>query len=167
MADRKGLWIALGACGFLVIAGAAFVGLMIFVTVRHLEIRPATTASAEQEYNQLRDRFAGRPPLIEIDRDDPGKVRVHRPAEQQSSGNVTTLHIFAWDRRESKVVKLDLPFWLLRLKPHSSFGQWRWNGEEMNLDNLQITVEDLERYGPGLVLDFEGHRGERVLIWSE
>lgn len=167
MANKKGLWIALGTCGFLVFAGVAFVGVIVFVVVRHLEIRPVSTVSAEQEYSRLHDRFAGRQALIEIDRDNPGRIRIHRPVEKQSPAEISTLHLFAWNHRDGKIVRLDLPFWLLRLQPHSGSVHWNWSGDELDLDNLRVTVEDLERHGPGLVLDFEGRHGERLLVWSE
>ncbi len=167
MTNKKGLWIALGTCGVLVFAGIAFVGLVIFLVVRHLEVRPVSTASAEQEYSELRTRFTGQRPMIEIDRDDPGRVQVHRPPEKQDSVALSTLHIFVWNRHEGKVVRLDLPFWLLRLKPESRSIRWNWHGGEMDFDNLQVTVEDLERHGPGLIVDFEGRRGERLLVWAE
>ncbi len=167
MANRKGLWIALGGCGVVVLAGVAFVGLIIFVVIRHLEVRPASSATAEQEYNLLRSRFAGRQALIELDGDNPEKIKVHRPPEQPSAVQPSTLHIFVWNQRESKVVRLDLPFWLLRLSPHSDSVNWNWSGGGFDFKDLQITVEDLERYGPGLVVDFEGRRGERLIVWSE
>ncbi len=167
MATRKGLWIALGTCGVVAFAGAAFIGIVIFAVVRHLEIRPLSNASAEQEYGQLRDRFAGGTPLIEIDRDNPGRIQVHRPAERPASNSITALHIFAWNPRDRKVVRLDVPLWLLRLQPRSNSIHWNWSGDDLDLEDIRVTVEDLERHGPGLVLDFEGHRGERLLVWSE
>ncbi len=164
---KKGWWIALGGCGVLVFACVAFVGLIIFVVVRHLEIRPVSSASAEQEYTMLRSRFAGQTPLVEIDRDDPGRVEIHRTVEKQASREVRSLHIFAFDSRKNKLVKLDLPFWLLRMQPQSDSVRWSWGSGNLDLDNLQVTVEDLERHGPGLVVDFEGRHGEKVLVWSE
>jgi hypothetical protein len=167
MAGKKGLWIALGSCGFLLFAGAAFIAIIVFSVVRHLEVRPVSTAAAEQEYGRLRDRFAGQTPLLEIDRDRPEQIRINRSAERISQAGISTIHICAWNPRESKIVKLDLPLWLLRLRPNSESIHWNWSGNELNLENLNVTVEDVERRGPGLILNFEGRHGERVLLWSE
>ena len=164
---KKGLWIALGGCGILLLAAAVFVGAVIFTVVRHLEIRPVSTASAGQEYDRLRDQFAGQTPMIELDRDNPSRFRIHHPAEQQAPGKISTLHIFAWGPRDGKVVRLDLPIWLLRLKRNSGYWHRSWGGDDFGLDNMNITVEDIERNGPGLLLDFDGRRGERVLVWTE
>jgi hypothetical protein len=40
-------------------------------------------------------------------------------------------------------------------------------GRRMDLEELKLTVEDLERFGPTLVLDQTNAGGDRVLIWSQ
>jgi hypothetical protein len=167
MATRKGLWIALGSCGFLVLAAVAIVGVIAFSVLRHLDVSRVSAASAEREHARLRDRFTGQTPLLQIDKDHPENIEVHRAAERVSQGSITALHIFAWNPRDGKVVKLDLPFWLLRLQSRSESVNWNWNGEELSFDNVRISIKDLERHGPGLILDFEGRGGQRVLLWSE
>lgn len=167
MASKKGLWIALGGCGVLLLAGAVFVGAVVFTVVRHLEIRPVSTASAGQECDRLRDRFAGQIPLMEIDRDNPSRIRFNHQVEQQPPGKISTLHIFAWGPRDGKIVRLDLPIWLLRLQGRSDRVHWNWRGENFGFEEMPITVEDIERRGPGLILDFEGRHGERVILWTE
>jgi hypothetical protein len=37
----------------------------------------------------------------------------------------------------------------------------------VNLEDLKLTVKDLERYGPSLVLDQRSRGGDRVLVWTE
>jgi hypothetical protein len=167
MASKKGLWIVLGGCGVVVLAGAIFVGAIVFTVVRHLEIRPVSTESAGQECDRLRDRFAGQIPLVELDRDNPSSVRFNHPVEQQAPGKISALHVFAWSPRDGRIVRLDLPIWLLRLQGHSDNMHWRWGGGDYGFERVPITVEDLERRGPGLILDFEGRHGERVLLWTE
>jgi hypothetical protein len=167
MSNKKGLWIALGGCGVLLFAGAIFVGAIVFTVVRHLEIRPVSTASAGQEYDRLRNRFAGQIPLMEIDRDNPARIRLNRPPEQGTPGKISTLHIFAWNPREGKLVNLDLPIWLLRFHRRPNYVHWNWGGEGFAFENVDLSVEDIERHGPGLILDFEDRHGERVLLWTE
>jgi hypothetical protein len=154
MSSKQGLWIALGGCGVLLLAGAVFVGAIVITVVRHLEIRPVSTASAGQEYDRLRSRFAGQIPLLEIDRDNIARIRVNRPPEHGSRGEISTLHIFAWKR-------------LVRLHGNTHHVRWNWGGEDYPFENVELSVEDIERHGPGLILDFEDRRGERVLVWTE
>jgi len=37
----------------------------------------------------------------------------------------------------------------------------------MDLEDLKLTVEDLERLGPTLIVDHTMRNGERVLVWSQ
>jgi hypothetical protein len=60
---------------------------------------------------------------------------------------------------------MDIPFWLLRLKMRGT--RFDFGGNNVDLAKLRITVEDLERYGPTLILDHKEPDGSRVLIWSQ
>jgi hypothetical protein len=42
-----------------------------------------------------------------------------------------------------------------------------FNGRRMDLEDLKLTVEDLERFGSALIVDHRSASGERVLVWSE
>jgi hypothetical protein len=70
----------------------------------------------------------------------------------------------AFDPDDARVVRVEIPFWLLRLKLRGGID---FNGRRMELDDLKLTVEDLERYGPALVVDHQGSSGERVVVWSQ
>jgi hypothetical protein len=52
----------------------------------------------------------------------------------------------------------------LRLK---SRGTIDFNGGQLELEDLKLTVEDLERFGPTLIVDHKSTGGERVLVWSQ
>ena len=71
----------------------------------------------------------------------------------------------AFDPHDEKVVRMELPFWLLRLK-------WAARASTSAAATsisakLRLTVEDLERYGPMLILDQKDTDGSRVLVWSQ
>jgi hypothetical protein len=38
---------------------------------------------------------------------------------------------------------------------------------DLDLEDMKLTVEDLERYGPTLILDHKERGGDRVLVWSQ
>ena len=42
-----------------------------------------------------------------------------------------------------------------------------FNGGQLELEDLKLTVEDLERFGPTLIVDHKSTGGERVLVWSQ
>ena len=76
-----------------------------------------------------------------------------------------TLNILAFDPDDGRMVKISVPFWLLRLKVGGT--RIDFNGNRMELEDLKLTVEDLERFGPTLIVDHRVPNGERVLVWSQ
>ena len=91
--------------------------------------------------------------------------RIARPLSEIPNGSVKpeNLWILAWDPDEEKVVKLSLPFWMLRM------GRKKMTVMEssgFDLERLNVDWRELERIGPALVFDLKSSRGERVLIWT-
>ena len=89
------------------------------------------------------------------DPDRPGHGNTRRPDQ---------LYVLAFDPDDERIVKVTVPFWLLRLK---SRGTIDFNGGQLELEDLKLTVEDLERFGPTLIVDHKSTGGERVLVWSQ
>ena len=73
--------------------------------------------------------------------------------------------MLAFDPDDNRIVKVTIPFWLLRLKTRGTMIDF--NGSKMDLDDLKLTVEELERFGPTLIVDHKTSSGERVLVWSQ
>ncbi len=166
MSSKKTLWIVLSICGVVVLVGALFLGAVLYAIFHNLNIRTVESASAEQEYAQLRAQLTGRKPLIVIDRDDPGSIRINRPSGPAPAGALKVLHVFVWNPRNRHVARLDLPAWLLRLNMGRSLTGFKI-GDSLQIDQLSLTADDIERHGPGLILDFEDRHGARVLVWTE
>ena len=64
-----------------------------------------------------------------------------------------------------KSCALRLPFWLLRLKSDPI----RFSAYASGFDDEASTCrpEDIEKYGPGIILDGTSPEGERVLLWAQ
>ena len=75
------------------------------------------------------------------------------------------LHVMAFDPDDGRIVRVTIPFWLLRLKLGSSTIDF--NGNRMDLEDLRLSVEDLENFGPTLIVDHTERGGDRVLVWSQ
>ena len=62
-------------------------------------------------------------------------------------------------------MRVDVPFWLLRLKS----GPIAFSSHASGFDDerVRLRVEDIERRGSGIVLDISEPREGRVLIWAE
>jgi hypothetical protein len=157
------VWVVIGivVCGILFIISMAAVGLWLVKS--HVEVRSASSAAVTEDFQTVRARFADQKPLIELDeRGNVFHANTDRPVSNQ---RVESLNIMAFDPRDERVIRMDLPFWLLRLKMRG--GRLDLGGRNMDLQKLRLTVEDLERYGPTLILDQKDTDGSRVLIWSQ
>jgi hypothetical protein len=76
-----------------------------------------------------------------------------------------SINVMAFDPDEGKIVRISIPFWVVRMKMRGATIDL--NGKHMNLEDLRLTAEDLERFGPTLIVDHENTNGERVLVWSQ
>ena len=158
------IWVVIGVAAVCILAMIAVAGAGIYYFTQHIEARNASPAAAATEFDAIRARFQGQKALIELDEDGsflrsytdrPPPVNPRRPE---------ALHVLAFDPDDGGLVKVSVPFWLLRLKMK---GTVDFSGERMNLEDLKLTVEDLERFGPALVLDQRNAGGDRVLVWSQ
>jgi len=169
MATKKKNWvlIILGIVILVVILGiAAVVGFGYFV-YRQMEISTTPTDNPERELADVRARFQGQVPYVELSFGDEEKAVVHHELEKPTRTPLKHLRMVVYDEREHRLVRLTLPFWLLRLGGNKPI---KLNPRGSGFDpgfRLTITWEDLERRGPGLIIDTTGPHGERVIAWAE
>jgi hypothetical protein len=157
------VWIVVGVIVFGILGVIAMAAAGLWFVKSHVNIQTTTRAVAAVDFDTVRSRFPNQKPLIELDeRGNFVHANTDRPAGNRRP---QTLNIMAFDSDDEKVVRLDLPFWLLRLKGGGS--RFDIGGGNVDLAKLRLTVEDLERYGPILILDQKDSDGSRVLIWSQ
>jgi hypothetical protein len=159
------IWVVIGivVVGILCIIAVAGVG--IFYFSQHIRTEAASPANAARNFEQITKQFAGQKPLIELD--DRGhylRSNTERPAPPNAKPP-GDLHVMAFDPDDGRIVRISIPFWLLRMKMRGTTIDF--NGNRMDLEDLKLTVEDLERFGPTLIVDHKNTSGERVLVWSQ
>lgn len=159
------VWVVVGivVIGILGIVAMAGVGLYFFS--QHIDTKIATPASASRDFDKIRAQFTGQKPLIELD--DRGRYlrsNTDRPVPS-SATPPDALNVIAFDPDDNRIVRVSIPFWLLRMKMKGTTIDF--NGSQMDLEDLKLTVEDLERYGATLIVDHASASGERVLVWSQ
>lgn len=149
--------------GVLILIAILALGSAVWLFMRSFELGKADAASASQQFDEIRGRFGGVTPVLEVRDEEP--VITRRPPAQPWGRRLTTMHVIAWDSEDDELVRIDLPFWLLRLKsgPIEIASDHTW----MSDNDLGLTVEELERYGPTLILDHAARRGGRVMVWTE
>ena len=150
------LMTVVGVVVFLGIVGLSL-GVWFFTSVFDSETadEPAATLS----FDEVRRRFPGQQPVLDIVDDQKAVVRREPPVETPA-GSLQRLQLLAWDPRDRDLARITLPFWLLRMKPASS-------RVTVNHREIDITVEQIERYGPVLLIDHQSQGGDRLLIWTE
>lgn len=148
------LLVALGAF-------AAVAGTVVYVVLRSLEITAASPVAASEEIEMVRRRFANRAPLVAMPAGG-GTPRVNRPDPSAPRQRITKLHARIWQPGDGQLVRLSFPAWALHAGGPKDFAL-----RALNLGSLSVTLEDVERHGPGLIVDFATPDGSRVLVWAE
>jgi hypothetical protein len=155
-----------GVIIFGILAVTVVLGSVLFVT-RHISAQLTPNASAEQQFAEARARFGERPPLIEIRHGNPVLHRELETASSEAGRSLASLRVLTYDPHAGKLVNVSIPFWLLRLGPAKHFSFLSDNGVDFDNDRARLTFQDLERLGPGLILDQQNPHGSRVLVWTE
>jgi hypothetical protein len=159
------VWVVMAIVVVGILCLVAVAGFGFYYASQHIETRAASPASAAKDFEQIRARFTGQQPLIELD--DRGRfLRAHtdRKATAQSR-TPESVHVLAYDPDEGRLVRLSIPFWLLRLKTGNA--SIDFNGRKMDLDDLRLSVDDLERFGPTLIAEHNTPEGSHVIVWSQ
>ena len=153
------LTIAAGLVILLVILG---LGAAAWLFSQSVNVGKKDEGTAMQEFDRVRARFAGVTPVLDVRDGEP--VLARKPPDRSAGVRLTTLHLLHWDPDDNSFARVDLPFWVIRLK---SGPIEIVSDSQIGERDLGITVEELERFGPTLVADHEGEGGERLLIWTQ
>jgi hypothetical protein len=163
LVDPMKTWakVTIAGVSVAVVGFAALAGTGAYYVFRHLDTRSATEADTRRELDVIRTRFKGRPPLIEVVNPRVGDIRINRIAHPDGR-RVDTLHVLTWNRDEGRLLRTDVPLWLMRF---SSVNVLSHLG--VAPERFRLTVEDIRRYGPGIVVDYGLAGRQHLLIWVE
>jgi hypothetical protein len=164
---KKRKWLAI-ILGVVLMFGVLAVGCVVVAVSffrQNMEFTENITEStAKNEFDAVYTRFPGQQPLIQLVDGRPQYVaeRAGKGGAQQS---LTTLHVVAFDNEEGKMVNVAVPFWLLRMKS----GPIRISAYQQGWDDRGVSfrVEDIEKHGPGIIIDVTEPGEGRVVIWAE
>lgn len=164
MATKKRKWLPIvaGIIVLLVFAaiGVAVAGVMLFRENVNVA-RETSIADADKAFAEALAPFADQRPLLTLD-EDRQPSRTPGIESRKNPGRVEALHVLAWDADNGALARVTLPMWLLRFKP----GPIVLGGDmdELDVERLQLTTDELEQRGPGVVLRFESRDGDKVLL---
>lgn len=147
----------------LLIAAAAGLVAFGFLAARAVTVEEMPASQALQRFEAIRAAMGGREPLIGLD--EAGNVvrRAEPPANPPRP--VTRLGVLAYRAGDERLVTADVPLWFFRLKGPAA--QYLVRGTGLDLERLQITAADLERFDPSVVIDHTRSNGDRLLVWTE
>lgn len=162
---RKWIWIIVAVCSVMLIALFVVAGVGVYFVSQNVHASRSSSADAVRTFEEARKKFKEQRPLFELDSSH--NPRVARPTSDipTSTNKPQHLWILAWDNDEERIVKVSLPFWLLKMGKRKVD---LFNSDSgFDLERLQLDVQELERIGPALVFDFRAKSGERVLVWTQ
>ena len=167
--STKRTWISVVIAVVIVVGilAVSAVGGTAYFIYRHVHTEFTGTERADQQVAAARARFAGQQPLIEMRRGDEPVLHRETIPKAMPEAKLETMRVLAYDTRANKLVNVSIPMWLLRLAPSNKFSFMKDNGIDFDSDRVHITLDDLERRGPGLLLDQADRRGSQVLVWTE
>ena len=159
------VWVVLAIIVVGILGIVAMAGIGVYYFSQHIETKTASPANAARDFDQAKAQFTGQKPLIELD--ERGRyLRSHTNRKPPVHAKPPeSINVLAFDPDDGRIVRVNVPFWLVRMK--MSGATIDLNGKHMNLEDLRLTVEDLERFGPTLIVDHRSATGERVLVWSQ
>jgi hypothetical protein len=158
------LWVILGVFVFFVMIAVGGIIVAVSMFRNSMSVNEFSEAEAMQQFEAVRNRYPGQQPLIQLVDGQPQYV-ADRASQGESTKPLSTVHIIAYDGDEGKVVTFSLPFWLLRMKS----GPIRISAYQQGWDDhgVSFRVEDIEKYGPGIIVDATRPNEGRVLVWAE
>jgi hypothetical protein len=156
-------WVkaSLGAVALVAVGLVALAGTGAYYVLRHLETQAAGETESVKAVEAVRARFGARPPLIEVVDPRTANIRINRPAEPSTS-RVATIHIINWKGDTGEMTRAQVPLWLMRFSSLNIASQLGIAPEK-----FRLTVADIERYGPGIVVDYGSPGALRLLVWVE
>jgi len=165
---KKTSWplVFLGIGAFVLVVGVGLVAVAGYVIYQQIAFQatPATELSAEQEFKKAVRKYEGQEPYLVI---KDGEPVINDESTSTVGKPIEAIRIIIWDPDKRKVVRLTMPFWLLRMSRGQPIKISSDDEPGSHAMHLKITVEDLEKRGPGLILDHKAATGERVLVWAE
>jgi hypothetical protein len=166
MASRKTwVWVFVGLTVAAVAGLVAVAAAGVYFVTRHISTEETTGAEAIRAFDTVRVTFKGERPLYELDAAE--QPRVTRPLQSLPTSTDAPRHlrILAWDPDEQRLIRVALPFWMLRVGKQTLHISPQ--DAALDLSRLGLDIAELERIGPALVYDMRHEDGARVLLWTQ
>ncbi len=156
-------WVkaTLGGIALIAVAFAALAGTGAYFVLRSMDKKTGSEPEAVQAIDAVKARFGSRPPLVEIADPRTADIRINRPGDA-SPVRVATVHVISWKPDTGELTRFEVPLWMMRFSSVNVLSQMG-----IAPAKFRLTVNDIERYGPGIVVDYGSTKASRVLVWVD
>jgi hypothetical protein len=163
----RSIVLVIGLCTAIVVLSAVTAAVWFFI--RHRDARSASASIARVEFRQLRAQFTERPLLDMRLRTTPTDSRTSRVTVP-----LRAFHTVIFDTRGGeRLIKMTVPYWFgRRFARHD--GTFIWLGELSFLDDtafdpeaIRLSLDEIERHGPELLVDYQHPSGGHFIAWVE
>jgi hypothetical protein len=160
---RTWLWVLAAVLGLGVVFIIAMAGFGVYFVSNNVRAGQATASDAFKQFDEARAPFGDQPAVFELDERERPKQLREFSSMPTGEKKAETMWILVWDPDRERIVRVSMPFWVLRL------GRQKIDIAEGGFDfqSLQLDVAELERVGPVLLFDLRRSAGERVLVWTQ
>ena len=166
MATKKWVPIVVGIVIFVVLVGVGLIGSLVYFVRRDVKVQTddgrggaGRVRSARRRGWPARSRSSSCPPRTRTAcRSSTASSRRTAPGRSRPCTSASG------PRRQKKLARVDLPFWLMRLGGNKPFTV---NAGPLNDVTLHVTPEEIDRRGPGLIVLWTTSRDARLLVWTE
>jgi hypothetical protein len=154
-----------------------FTAVVVFATIgaglsfylSHRKVVVVSTQTALAKFAQLRAQFPDQP-LVDMSL----RRASEKPVASPASAPLHSFHTVIFDTRgEQRIVSITVPFWFARRCANRN-GEFNWLGELTFLDDtefdpepINLSLDQIERRGPGLVAYLKHPSGGQFLSWVD
>jgi hypothetical protein len=161
---KKTKTVLLVVVGLIICVGIVGVGAAVWFFTSAFETVAADETRATRSFEEVRARFGGAGPVLRMT--DDGPVVAREPPQVRPARDLQSVHLLAWNPQDERLATFTLPFWLMRMKEgpidiSAESAGWSRSAK------MSMTVEELERYGPALLIDHADEDDGRILVWTE
>jgi hypothetical protein len=143
--------------------GALGAGAFVYLALNAVTIEQASESDALRQFRAARASFGSAVPMLEVDA--AGHVARNASPRPDETRHLQRIRVLVYQSQQQRLVRSDVPFWFVTIKGPAL--QYALRDTGVDLDRLGVTVADIQRHGPGPILDETRANGDRILIWVE
>jgi hypothetical protein len=147
--------IVLGVFGGLFILAVIVISAGAYMVMSAFRTQQVSPTEAGAAFTEARARFPGVTPAFSFDGSGRPEI-VRQPPSTPASVKPSTVHILVFDEDEGRIARINLPISLLKM-----------TNAPIEFEDVELKIEDVERYGSTVLLDGDSPEGDPILIWTD